>query len=350
MSTFYKISVKEVVAETDDSVSVVLEVPESLKETFAFIPGQFITIKKTIDGVDLRRSYSICSSAKSGILKIGVKAVPGGKFSVYAVTKLLAGDILEVIPPDGRFILEPHAGNTKNYLAFAAGSGITPIMSMIKSVLEVEQNSSFVLLYGNQSPEKAMFKKEIDKLANEYPQRLFVHHAFSRTHIDNSLFGRIDTSMANFIIKNTYKNIHFDDIFLCGPEGMINLLKTHLTDSGYEKENIHFELFATPEVSDDAVVNLDGDSKITVLLDDEETVFSMPKEQTILQMALANGLDAPYSCQGGICSTCLAQVTQGKAVMDKNTILTDEEVRSGLILTCQSHPVTSTIAIDYDSV
>lgn len=353
MSIFYKLSVKEIQQETENAVSILFEIPENLQQEFSFIPGQYITIKKELNGEEIRRAYSICSSKKSNTIRIGVKAVDKGTFSIYATTDLKEGDVLEVSPPEGRFILNPD-NDHQNYLAFVAGSGITPVLSMIKSVLEADTNSKFVLVYGNKSPIESMFKSEIDQLKASYPERLFVYYIFSVIYNENTLFGRIDASTVNYIIKNKHKGTDFDEFFLCGPENMIDTVKKDLLDKGIASENIHFELFSTKvedmDTSDTSEEGLEGEAMITIVLDDEEETFSMKKEKSILEAALKKGLDAPYSCQGGICSSCLAQVTEGKAVMDTNSILSEEEVKDGLILTCQAHPTTDKITIDYDAV
>ena len=350
MSTFFKLSIKEIKQETKNSVSILFEVPEEIKQNFHFIPGQYITIKKEFAGNEIRRAYSICSSKESNAIRIGVKAVENGTFSVFATSELVVGDVLEVSPPEGRFILDPVSSNEKKYLAFAAGSGITPVLSMLKSVLESESNSKFVLMFGNQSPEDTMFKGEIDQLSITYPNRLFVYYTYSRKNEDDALFGRIDISKVNYILKNKHQEFDFDDFFLCGPELMIDTVKEDLLKKGYSSNQIHCELFSTELDVVESPQNLEGESIVTVLLDDEEEIFTMSKKKSILEAALKKGIDAPYSCQGGICSSCLAQVTEGKAVMDKNTILTDEEVEDGLILTCQAHPITEKITIDYDAV
>jgi ring-1,2-phenylacetyl-CoA epoxidase subunit PaaE len=350
MSIFYKLSVKEIKQETKKAVSILFEVPKDIKQEFCFIPGQYITIKKELAGEEIRRAYSICSSKESNSIRIGIKAVEKGTFSVFAITKLKVGDVLEVSPPEGRFILDPTKAQDKNYLAFAAGSGITPVLSMLKSVLETESKSKFVLVYGNQSPNDTMFKNDIDHLKEKHPERFFVYYTYSKTNEENTLFGRIDVSKVNYIIKNKHKDLEFDEFFLCGPESMIDTVKTDLLEKGISNSLIHFELFSTEIGKNESAINLDGEAIITVILDDEEETFSMKKERSILEATLKKGLDAPFSCQGGICSSCLAQITKGKAVMDKNTILSDEEVEDGLILTCQAHPVTDEITIDYDAV
>ena len=350
MSTFYKLSVKEIQQETKDSVSIVFTIPEDLQEKFKFIPGQYITIKKILNGNEVRRAYSICSSLQSNRVRIAVKKVENGLFSKYAVDQLKVGDVLEVSRPEGRFDLMPNSNDKKNYAAFAAGSGITPVLSMIKSVLEEEKESYFVLVYGNKSVADVMFKSEIDDLADAYPNNFLVQYVFSQYEENGTLFGRIDSSVLNFILNNKCKDVKFNDYFLCGPEPMINLIKSNLLEKGVEEKNIHFELFST--AVDDKVgdADIDGRTTVKVLLDDEEHSFEMERGKTILEVALKQGLDAPYSCQGGICTTCLAQITEGEAVMDKNSILTDDEIEEGLILTCQAHPTTTNISIDYDDV
>lgn len=352
MSIFYKLSVKEIKKETKRAVSIVFDIPSDIIQKFDFIPGQYITIKKIFNGKEIRRAYSICSSKDSGVIRIGVKSVDNGLFSVYATSELKIGDVLEVSAPEGRFNLAPDPNNQKNYLAFVAGSGITPVLSMIKSVLEIEPKSRFVLVYGSKTPEDTMFKTELDDLSSRYPKQLYVSYAYSQKNENEALSGRIDAGVCNFILKNKYETFSFDEFFLCGPEPMIEAVKATLLEMGISNDNIHFELFSVDLdlESVNETESFDGNSEITIILDEEEETFSMPRKKSILEAALLEGLDPPYSCQGGICSSCLAMITNGRAVMDKNTILTDEEVNDGLILTCQAHPTTDKVTIDYDAV
>ena len=351
MSEFHNLTIKEIKKETQDAVSVLFDIPENLKADFKFIPGQYITIQKKIDETVLRRAYSICSSPNSNELRVAIKEVKNGTFSVYANKVLKAGDKIEVSTPEGRFVLKTDPSNTKNYLAFVAGSGITPVLSMIKSVLETEKESKFILVYGNKSVDQTIFKKTLDDLEKEYANQFEVHYVFSQKVNDNSFFGRIDLKVIDKILNEKHSEIKFDDYFLCGPEEMIDLVKGDLIDKGIDTNLIKFELFSSPEKEKEATnEDLSGNSNITILLDDEETAFEMRQDEIILDVALSKGLDAPYSCQGGICSSCLAKVTEGKAIMEKNSILSDEEVKEGLIITCQAHPVTSSIKIDYDDV
>jgi len=353
MSEFHNLTIKEIKKETQDAVSVLFDIPENLKADFKFIPGQYITIQKKIDETVLRRAYSICSSPNSNELRVAIKEVKNGTFSVYANNGLKAGDKIEVSTPEGRFVLKTDPSNTKNYLAFVAGSGITPVLSMIKSVLETEKESKFILVYGNKSVDQTIFKITLDDLEKEYANQFEVHYVFSQKVNDNSFFGRIDLKVINNILNEKYYEIKFDEYFLCGPEEMIDLVKGDLIDKGIDTNLIKFELFSSPEKEKEKEAtneDLSGNSNITILLDDEETTFEMRQDEIILDVALSKGLDAPYSCQGGICSSCLAKVTEGKAIMEKNSILSDEEVKEGLIITCQAHPVTSSIKIDYDDV
>ncbi|WP_372766450.1 2Fe-2S iron-sulfur cluster-binding protein [Lutibacter sp.] len=351
MFKFHSLTIKEIKKETQNAVSVLFDVPLNLKEEFAFIAGQYITIKKEIAGVELRRAYSICSAPKSGELRVAIKAVDNGTFSVFATTILNEGDVLEVSKPLGKFVLETDSSHAKNYLGIAAGSGITPIMAMIKAVLAEEPNSTFTLVYANKAEADTIFKAEINQLLNKFPAQFNVQYIFSREKNDSALFGRIDKGNLDFLIKNKFKNTSFNSAFLCGPETMINSAKETLIENGLNENTIHFELFTTPVSSEtETHQTFEGACEITVVVDDEETTFEMDSKLTILTAALKEGLDAPYSCQGGICSSCLAKVTEGKAVMDKNSILSDAEIKDGFILTCQAHPTTQKITIDYDDV
>jgi len=351
MYKFHSLKIKEIKKETSDTVSIVFDIPSELKTDFKYIAGQYVTIKKEISGDELRRAYSICSAPNSGELRIAIKAVDNGTFSVFANTILEEGDVLEVSIPMGKFILETASTNTKNYLGIAAGSGITPIMAMVKAVLTEEPKSTFHLFYGNKTEADTIFKAEINQLLNKFPTQFKVQYIFSREKNGSTLFGRIDKGNLNFTLKNNFKNTSFDAAFLCGPLEMIDVAKETLIENGLDEKNIHFELFTEPiSPKNETHQTFEGTCEITIMLDDEETTFSMDSKNTILASALKEGLDAPYSCQGGICSSCLAKVTEGKVVMEKNSILSDAEIKDGFILTCQSHPTTQKITIDYDDV
>lgn len=352
MSSFHKLSIQEITRETNKSISLTFNVPRNLKEIYAFKAGQYITLKTNIGGHDIRRDYSLCSSPKSGQLKVAIKEVKDGTFSAYANNSLKVGDDLEVAPPKGHFVFEPNDNKTKNIAVFAAGSGITPVLSIIKCALEEEIHSKIILVYGNKTTGDTMFLNELLKLQHQYKDRFSIQFVFSQAQEDDAIFGRIEKSTVNLIVKNKYKHIEIDAFYLCGPEAMINTVKDVLLDHGIDKERIHFELFkaAKPsEIKEEKTVG-SGTTKITVIVDDEETTFEMSTKQTILEAALDEDLDAPYSCQGGICSSCLARIKEGSATMRQNNILTDSEISEGLVLTCQAHPTTPTIIVDYDDV
>ncbi|WP_333807833.1 ferredoxin--NADP reductase [Flavobacterium sp.] len=350
MSSFYKLSIKEIIKETADAVSILFNVPDELKSYYQFVAGQYVNLKITLDGQEIRRAYSICSSPKSGELRIAVKAVKNGFFSKFANEKLAVGNVIEVGTPEGKFTFEPKAERQKNYAAFVAGSGITPVFSILKSVLEEEPNSTFVLVYGNKSEKDTIFHNQLHDLQLQYVGRLFVQYVYSQSTTDNALFGRIDKSTVNFILKNKHAEMEFSKFYLCGPEEMINLVSNTLKENNISDSDIKFELFSTSSNEGEAVVSADGHTKISILVDDEETTFEMSQKQTLLEAALKQGLDVPYSCQGGICSSCICRITEGEAVLKKNQILSDAELAEGLTLACQAHPTTATIKIDFDDV
>ena len=349
MSTFYKLQIKDVKRETPSSISVAFNIPNELKSAYKFTAGQYINLKLTLDGQEIRRAYSICSSPNSGELRIAIKSVQNGHFSKFANENLKVGDILEVGQPEGKFTFEPNAEKQRNYAGFVAGSGITPVMAILKSVLENEPKSSFVLVYGNKSPEETIFHQELHDLQLKYVGRFFIHYVFSKSS-ESELFGRIDKSVVNFILNNKHKEKEFSKFYLCGPEEMINLVSNVLKEHNVAEKDIKFELFSTSTAENTNIGNQSGHTKITIMVDDDETTFEMSQKQTVLEAALKQGIDAPYSCQGGICSSCIARITNGSAEMKKNSILTDKEVAEGLILTCQAHPTSAEIFVDYDDV
>ena len=349
---FHKLTIQNINKETEAAVTISFEVPSNLKDTFSFKAGQYITLKTEINGNEVRRDYSLCSSPKSGILQVAVKAVEDGLFSKYANTTLKVGDTIEVAEPNGRFVFTPDASKTRTVAAFAAGSGITPIMSIAKTILEEEPNSHFILIYGNKTPKDTIFFKEILALHHEYTDRFSLQMVFSQSQEDDAMFGRIEKSTVNFLLKNTYKHKKIETFYLCGPEGMITTTTDVLKDFGVAEADIHFELFSAPvstEANTTAAVS-DGSTAIKIIVDDEETEFVMSQKQTILEAAIAKHIDAPYSCQGGICSSCIARITEGSATMRQNNILTESELAEGLVLTCQAHPTTPKIVVDYDDV
>lgn len=350
MSKFFPLKIKEVIRETPQAVSLAFEIPEELKPEFNFKAGQYITVKTAVEGKEIRRAYSLCSPPDNGSFKVTVKEVPNGAFSVIANNKLKPGDTLEVHPPEGKFIFEPLSDpKPRNYAAFAAGSGITPILSILKSVLHTEPHSRFVLVYGNKSPDETIFFKELLKLQSEFADRLFIEFVYSQSKEEESHYGRIDQSTVNYVLKNRFKGTSFHKFYLCGPEAMINHVTEVLLSNNVEKDKILFELFST-EVEGEVKSDLEGETELTITVDDEEYILKMPKNKTVLEVALDEGLDVPYSCQGGICSSCVARITEGKAEMAKNSILVDSEIEEGLVLTCQAHPTTPSLKVDYDDV
>ena len=350
MSSFYKLSIKEIIKETADAVSILFNVPEELKSHYTFVAGQYVNLKVTLDGQEIRRAYSICSAPKSGELRIAVKSIKTGFFSKFANEKLAVGNVIEVGTPEGKFTFEPKTDRQKNYAAFVAGSGITPVFSILKSVLEEEPNSTFVLVYGNKSEKDTIFHNQLHDLQLQYVGRLFVQNVYSQSTADNALLGRIDHTTVNFILKNKHAEMEFSKFYLCGPEEMINLVSNTLKENNISDSDIKFELFSTASNDKEATSGADGHTEISILVDSEETTFEMSQQQTLLEAALKQGLDVPYSCQGGICSSCICRITEGAAEMKKNQILNESEVAEGLTLACQAYPTTTTIKIDFDDV
>ncbi len=348
MIQFFQLKIKDIIKETLSAVSLIFDIPGELKDEFTFIAGQYVTIKTFINGEEIRRAYSLCSSPKDNQIKITIKAVENGRFSVYANKELRIGDELDVSKPEGKFILEPEIN--KNYIGFAAGSGITPVLSMIKSVLATGKTVNFMLIYGNKSVNETIFYKELNDLNTQYSGQFYVNYVFSREHVEGSKFGRIDKARVNYFLKNKYKDINFEKVFLCGPEEMINIVSETLSENGFTENSFSYELFTSSVNEEDAKQIKEIESQITVVLDDEETMFTMKQNSGILAEILRQKIDAPHSCQGGVCSSCIAKVTEGKAIMIKNQILTNEELEEGFILTCQAHPVTSKITVDFDNV
>ena len=348
MAEFHKVNIQEIKQETASAVSVVFSIPENLKADFNFTAGQYVTLQKEIKGETIRRAYSICSTPASGEIRVAIKKVEKGVFSTYATSDLKVGDAIEITAPEGRFLLNPEVD--KNYIGFAAGSGITPILSMLKSVLVKEPTATFTLIYGNKSASDAIFYEELNQLKEIYIDRLKLHYIFSRENVKNNLRGRIDGNVTNYFVKNMYKETSFDAAYLCGPEEMIKDVSKTLEKNNIAKDNIHFELFIVTVDEGKVAQVKEGETEITVILDDEKSTFTMSQTNDILAANLRNNIDAPYSCQGGVCSSCLAKVTEGKAIMVKNSILTDDEIEEGLILTCQAHPTTPKVTIDFDDV
>ncbi len=351
MSKFHQLKIKEINKNTNNAVIIDFNIPQDLKLFFRFKAGQYITLKTEINSKEIRRDYSICASPVSGELKIAVKIIKGGSFSVYANNILKANTVLEVAPPKGRFVFEPIRSIQRTIVAFAAGSGITPIISIIKTVLEEEPLSTFVLVYGNKTPRDTIFYSELLVIKSKYPIRFKLEFVFSQSDEKNTLFGRIDKNIVEYIVKNKYKNLVPDLFYLCGPETMITAVSEALQKHGIEKDNIHFELFTTSTPFETLnTITANENAKITLLLDGQDYYFNMPQKNNILEAALDEDIDVPYSCQTGVCSSCIAMLTEGKVNMLQNNILTDRDIDKGLILTCQAQPITSKVILSYDGV
>lgn len=354
---FHTLKIKEVRKETADCVSIAFDIPAELKDFFKYTQGQNITLKKIINGQEVRRSYSLCSSPLEDDYRIAIKAVEGGLFSTFATSQLNKGDEIEVMPPTGSFNTSLSSSNQKKYIAFAAGSGITPILSIIKTTLATEHNSSFTLVYGNKSTQSIIFKEELEGIKNKYMSRFNLIHVLSREITDATInTGRIDATKCNDLFTK-HVSINADEFFICGPEEMIFCVRDYLLSKGVIKDKIHFELFTSSATKPAAVQTAQqvssnaNASMVTVILDGRTFSFELAyKGQSILDAALKQGADLPYSCKGGVCSTCRAQVTHGEVEMDVNYALDDNEIAEGFVLACQSHPKTSTVTIDFDAV
>ncbi len=353
---FYPLKVKEVRSETADCVSVLLDLPADLADKFRFTPGQYLTFRKFLADGEIRRSYSICSGVNDGELRVAIKKVDEGKFSTYANTDLKAGDVLETMPPMGNFTWKKADGERKEYVAFAAGSGITPILSIMKSVLEEEPNSTFTLIYGNRSKNSIIFREAIEALKNKYMLRLRIYYVLSREYMEIPLFsGRINAAKCAEFCKSLIDIKSTDAAYLCGPEEMILSVRQQLTELGMPAGNVHMELFSSPDqpkaTHDKWVKDHQADegpkSKVTITLDGNTFELSLGfTGETILDAALKAGADLPYACKGGVCCTCRALVTEGEAEMEVNYALDEHEVQKGYILTCQAHPRTERVVVD----
>lgn len=362
MAAYHPLKVNRIYRETPESVSISLEIPEDLKETYRFIPGQYLTFKKQFDGTEIRRSYSICSAPYESELRVGIKKLPGGLFSSFANDVLKEGDELETGEPKGRFVLQVEPDATRHFVAFAAGSGITPILSMIKDVLRNEPKSRFTLFYGNRQTGSVIFREEIEALKNRHIERFSVHHVMTGEDLGSELMtGRMDKEKIGCFVGKLFDPKEVDGFYLCGPEQMIHAASDVLQESGVEKERIHFELFTSGAKTEAPVETknvvtpkpTDGTDacKVKIVLDGDEFELDMVADgKTVLDAAEDAGLDVPYSCKGAVCCTCLARVKNGKAEMEKNYSLTDKEVEEGLILTCQAHPRSASVTFDYDDV
>lgn len=356
---FHALTLADVSRETDEAVCLRFEVPEDLADTFRFTQGQYLTLRADIDGEDVRRSYSICSGVDEPALRVAIKAVEGGRFSTYANAQLKAGDTLDVMPPEGSFHTPLDPDGDRNYLCIAAGSGITPVLSIVKSILAVEPKSHVTLLYGNQKVSTIMFREELDRLKNRYMDRFQLIHVLSRENRDVEILnGRIDNRKGAELTRHLLDLESVDAFFLCGPEAMISEVSRGLRGVGIDEAKIHYELFgASAEDAQRAVEKHHERARrfagtqfeVTVKADGRETKLELsPDGENILDAALDAGVDLPFACKGGACATCKAKLVSGDVEMDVRHALEDEEIAAGYVLTCQAHPLSDGVVIDFD--
>lgn len=348
---FHPLKVNEVVALTDDAVTLSLEVPPDLEETFLGLPGQHVTIKATIGGEDVRRSYSFCRKPRRGFIDVGIRRLRDGVFSTYATTQLEPGDILEVAPPTGDFVL-PEQRGPRHIGAFAAGSGITPVKALIEQVLTEEPGGSATLVYGNRMPKTVMFLDDLAGLKDQYPSRFQLIHVLSRDPSALPLFaGRITEERVGDLLGALIDPAGIDDWFLCGPYDMVVGAREALTAAGVDAANIHDELFFSGPITvpEPPPADEEGTVVLRFQADGITSEVRMRPETAVLDAALSVRPEMAYSCRGGMCATCKGKILEGAATMEKNFALVDEEVAAGYVLTCQAHPTTDGLYVDYDA-
>lgn len=357
---FYSLTVSEQQMLTDDSVCISFDVPESLTATFKFIQGQYLTLKADIDGEEVRRSYSICSGVNEGKLQVGIKKISNGKFSNYAHGALVKGATVEVMPPQGNFYTEVKSGQNKHYMLLAVGSGITPMLSILKTVLATEAESTVTLIYGNRRSSTIMFKEALGFLKNRYMTRFTWLNVLSKEEQDAQvLYGRIDNKKGGDLAKKGLIDIpNTNEFFLCGPESMISSVSKALRSQGINEDNVHYELFfASAEDAKEAVAKHHArvekyggkTSEVLVKVDGRAINFDLTVDgENILDAAIFHGADLPFSCKAGVCATCKCRVIEGEVEMDLNHSLTDIEVANGMILSCQAHPISNKVVVDFD--
>jgi ring-1,2-phenylacetyl-CoA epoxidase subunit PaaE len=352
---FHPLTIADVRRETPEAISIRFTVPQDRREDFAFTSGQYLTLRTEIAGAEVRRSYSICSGMDEGELRVAVKRLDGGLFSSFANAQLKAGDTIDVMPPDGRFGLAPDAAAERTYVGFAAGSGITPIFSIVKSVLAREPRSHFVLFYGNKSSATIMFKDEIDDLKDRFVARLSVHHILSREMQDvDLLHGRLTGDKVPALIRTAGGIAAVDDVFLCGPLAMTDEVSATLVSLGLPSTRIHREIYTTETpprpIKSAALSDAREEVRLSVKIDGVLHKIAMRKDETVLEAGERHEIDLPYSCRGGMCCTCRAKLLEGEGSMDQNFSLEPWEQEAGFVLTCQFRPATDRIALDYDAM
>ena len=349
---FHPLRVATVDRLTDEAVAVTFEVPDDLADSFSYLPGQHVTVRKDIDGRDVRRSYSICANANRQTLRVGIKRLDGGVFSTWANTSLREGDVLEVTPPVGEFTIEPDPSVARHYAAIVAGSGITPVLSQVSTVLESEPSSRWTVIYGNRAARTVMFLDELEGLKDKYPDRLQIVHVLSREDPGLDLFaGRLDREKLTQLFDSVIEAASVDRWFLCGPYEMVMGARALLEERGVASEDIADELFfAGPPTAppEPPAEDEEGTVALTVVLDGRASEVRMRPETTVLDAAMSVRSELPYSCKGGMCATCKAKVIEGEVTMEKNYALVATDLEQGFVLTCQSHPVGDRLTVDYD--
>lgn len=349
---FHPLRVSDVEPLTDDAVAVTFDVPDELADRFVYLPGQHVTVRAEIDGRDVRRSYSVCANANRGVLRVGVKRLEGGAFSTWATSKLQPGETLEVMPPIGEFTITPDPTVAHRYAAIAAGSGITPVLSLITTTLESEPQSHWTLIFGNRGANSIMFLDEIQGLKDRYPDRFHLVHVLSREQPELDLYaGRIDRDKLERLFSTVIDVESIDRWFLCGPFDMVMTSREVIEGLGVDPDVIRDELFfAGPADPSHAVApeEIEGSVALQVKLGGRSTATRMDPGMSVLDAALRVRSELPFSCKGGMCASCKARLTEGEVRMDKNYALIDSEVEAGYVLTCQAHPVTESVAVDYD--
>jgi ring-1,2-phenylacetyl-CoA epoxidase subunit PaaE len=356
MASFYPLHVTSIRPDTRDAVVVTLRPADEHSELFRFKAGQYLTFRKELDGEEVRRSYSICSAEQDHDLRVGIKKVQDGSFSRWANEALRPGDSLEAMPPSGNFHVPLDPANRKHYLGFAGGSGITPVLGIIKTTLLTEPQSSFVLFYGNEASSTIMFREELEELKNSFMGRFSLLHVLNREQQDVELFnGFISKEKCGHLFKHWVDIRRVDSAFICGPQAMMLQIAEALQEHGLDKRQIKFELFATPGSARKVrpTVGAAGPGGVsceaTIIIDGRARTFRMTKKtDSLLDAGLKQGMELPYACKGGVCSTCRAMLIEGEADMDANFALEDYEIARGYILTCQSYPATDKVVVDYD--
>lgn len=354
---FHSLTVCDIRKETADCVSVAFSIPAELQANYQYESGQYITFRHTINGEEIRRSYSLCSSPLENDFRVAIKQVEGGLFSTYANVSLKVGDVLEVMEPMGKFNTPLSATQKQNYMAFAAGSGITPVLSLIKTILATETESTFTLVYGNKNVHSIIFREEIEALKNRYMGRLQVIHVLSRERLETEINnGRIDNNKCQQLFSGLADVQQFHHFFLCGPEEMIMSVKQYLIDNGTPENRVHFELFTSGHSGKNNKWQANHPQEneqlctVTIKVDDRTYDIQLAYGgDTILDAALKSGADLPYACKGGVCCTCRAKVIEGEVDMEVNYALEADEVANGFVLTCQAHPKSEKVFIDFDA-